>query len=68
MKVKVSQKMFYNSTVRLHSVTPATVWIPYYLATEKEEFLIAWLLENIIEAEALTISVSVAKSPLQRLA
>ena len=62
VKVKVPQKMFYNSTVRLRSVTQAMAWIPYDVATEKEEILMAWLLENIIEAEALTTSLSVAES------
>ena len=65
-KVKVSQKMFYNSTVRLRSVTQAMAWIPYYVATEKE-ILMAWLLEKIIEVEALTISFSVAESPYSDL-
>ena len=67
MKVKVSQKMFYNSTVRLRSVTQAMAWIPYYVATEKEEILMAWLLENIIEVEALAIILSVAESPYSDL-
>ena len=62
VKVKVSQGMFFNSKVRLHSVTQAMAWIPYYVAAEKEEVLISWLCDKILEVEALTISLSVTEA------
>ena len=62
VKVKVSQGMFFNSKVRLHSVTQAMAWIPYYVATEKEEVLISWRCDKILDVEALTIGLSVTES------